>query len=360
MKKLYLRYGNGKTTNLCQTAYNYYEAGAKVAIINADANKEIRSKIENDKSLTLEPTLVADDNLFLKGFCLKQDGVEAILVDNAHLLTKNQVDQLYYVCKIFDITVIAYGERMVDGVVLEGAKRLLELANDIKPVEGFVLPTSNLHLNFYYGAMNTCKTSSLIINAFDLEKRGEKVVIIKPLQDRTIEYVSSRIGLKRRADIVLDRDSEIGDINHVLGFRKNNIKHILADEAQFLTESQIKSLEELSIKLGINVSCYGLRTDFLTNSFEGSARLMAVANLNRLRTVCHCDNHYGANFNARRYKNGEYITDGPQVAIDDGREIVYDALCDHCYIRDVQGIDVDNPSEALKTLEKKKIVRISI
>ena len=93
MKKVYFKYGNGKTADLCQTAYNYREGGAKVITMNAANNTEIASHIETNgkKLLTLEPNGIVDQNLFLQGFEFAKEGIDVILVDNAHLLTENQV-----------------------------------------------------------------------------------------------------------------------------------------------------------------------------------------------------------------------------------------------------------------------------
>ena len=76
-----------------------------------------------------------------------------------------------------------------------------------------------------------------------------------------------------------------------------------------------------------------------------------------MRTICKCALKVGASFNARRYFNGEYITDGPQVAIDDGKQIIYESLCDRCYIEDVQKINLNNPDKVLKKLMNKRIIK---
>ena len=165
VKKLYFKYGKGKTADLCQTAYNYREGGAKVVVMNAFHDEEIESHItiNGKKILTLKPNGLVNDNLFAQGFGFKEQGVDAVLVDNAHMLTENQVEQLFYLCKIFDITVIAYGNRANENnEAYKASMRLMELANEIEPVDGFPSSAYRSNLQFYYGAMNSSKTAKLL------------------------------------------------------------------------------------------------------------------------------------------------------------------------------------------------------
>ena len=356
MKKLYFRYGNGKTADLCQTAYNYREGGANIVVMNADHNGQIVSgvNIGGRNILTLEPNATTR-NIFEQGFRFKGEGVDAVLVDNAHLLTSKQAEQLFYLCKTFGITVIAYGNRENDlGLAPVASMRLMELADTIEPVDGEDTFAYRSKLQFFYGAMNASKTAKLLYKAFDLEKQGLRVITVKPSIDRSATMISSRIGLSRKADIV------VGPSDRLYGYGeyliRDRVNYILVDEAQFLSGVQIDDLARINHDFNIPIRCYGLKTDFLTHHFEGSGRLLTIADLKKLRTICHCAERNGAEFNARRYKNGEYITEGSQVAVDDGKEIAYDSLCERCYIRDVQGIDIDNPDKVLQKLRARKIV----
>ena len=357
MKKLYFKFGNGKTADLCQTAYNYREGGAKVVVMNADSNNPIESKVKigGRNILTLEPNATTD-SIFEQGFKFQKEGIDAILVDNAHMLTPNKAEQLFYLCKAFNITIITYGNRLNDlGVVPGGSMRLMELADTLEPVDGEDSFAYRAKLQFYYGAMNASKTAKLLYKAFDLEQRGLKVVIVKPSVDRSATMISSRIGLSRKADIVVDPKDRLYGYGEYL--MRDRVNFILVDEAQFLTATQIDDLARVNQDFNIPIRCYGLKTDFLTHHFTGSGRLLALADLKKLRTICHCKERNGAEFNARRYKDGPYITSGSQVAVDDGKEIAYDSLCDRCYIKDVQGIDIDNPEKVLVKLRENGIVR---
>lgn len=350
MADLILMYGVGKTVGLCQAAYNYGEIGGKVAIFNADGNKEIISKLETfyNTKLRVDITDRFDDELlFYKGIKLKEKGVSAILIDNAHFLSEFDVKQLYLIAKILDIRVICYADRYHDNQQLTGAVRLFELANIVKRVDGdhnmdCVSPTST----FIYGAMNSSKTTSLLITGNNYESQGQKVTYIKPISDRDPLYIKSRVGIEKQADIILYPDSLITN----QGFGLNDI--ILVDEAQFLTPTQIDSLINISKQNFGKVIFYGLKTDFLTNTFPGSKRLFLVADtLRKLDTYCVCKGNPLAEFNARTDLQGNFIKEGAQVAID-GQKCKYTSLCS-CYIHKVWNYDED-PKKLLLQLEREK------
>ena len=359
VKKLYFKYGKGKTADLCQTAYNYREGGAKVVVMNAFYDEEIESHItiNGKKILTLKPNGLVNDNLFAQGFGFKEQGVDAVIVDNAHMLTENQVEQLFYLCKIFDITVIAYGNRANENnEAYKASMRLMELANEIEPVDGFPSFAYRSNLQFYYGAMNSSKTAKLLYKAFDLERQGLKVITIKPSIDRSVDLIKSRIGLERKADIVLNSEDRLyGEGAYML---RDHVNYILVDEAQFLSRIQIDDLKKINHDFNIPVGCYGLKSDFLTHHFAGSGRLLVVADeLKKMPTVCNCKDRTGASFNARKYIGGGYIAEGPQVAVDDGKQIEYVSLCDKCYLEHVLNVPVNEPVKVLKYLISKNIIR---
>lgn len=348
MAKLYYRYGTGKTSDLCQTAYNFNERGMKTLIINADNNKNIEAKVmvNGQPLLSREPNFILDNNrLFLKLYEMDKENIECILVDNAHLLTNEQAEDLFYISKLFNITVISYGERTCNDKATEGAMRLMELSNIIEPVDGEEM-ISRPNLQFYYGAMNCSKTAKLLYKSFSLKQQGMNVCIIKPKLDRDALYIESRIGLKEKADYILDTN------DHIFGegfyMQQNRVNYILVDEAQFLSINQINELAKINQHFNIPIRFYGLKADFMTNHFPGSGRLLEICDeLIKLRTVCKCGD--GADFNARMY-NGRFVKSGNQVCIDDGKDYTYMSLCADCYIKEVQGIE--NSKKLVKELSK--------
>jgi thymidine kinase len=104
---------------------------------------------------------------------------------------------------------------------------------------------------------------------------------------------------------------------------------VLVDEAQFLTPEQIDQLFWFAVDEDIPVLTYGLRSDFKTNGFPGSSRLLELAHeLQELKTICRCGRK--AVFNGRK-TNGQFIASGSQVAIEGENQIDYESLCGSCY-----------------------------
>lgn len=188
---------------------------------------------------------------------------------------------------------------------------------------------------FKYGAMNSGKSALLQQAAHNYEEQGMKVAIIKPSIDTRVEgYVSSRIGLKRKADYdVRYNDSLVLVCAQIV---KDETSCVLVDEAQFLSERQVEELYVFSKKYDIPVICYGLRADFTSHLFEGSKRLLELADrVEELSTTCICECGKRARFNARKNKYGVFVSEGEQLVIDDGQEDTYQSLCGECYLRKV-------------------------
>ena len=347
MAKLYFRYGIGKSAQLCQIAYNYFnERNMNVAIINAMNNEMIKSKVIVDgKSVLIrEPNLNVTDSIYEDLYAMyKNDNIRCVLIDNSEYLSDKQAEELWSVSKLLDIPVIAYGNRLIkERDTSLGICRLMALADDIEKIDSGV-SSKKATLNFNYGAMNCSKTAQLLTVNQTLIDNGLKTCIIKPKLDRDEIYISSRIGLSKKADIVLDKDDPIyGQAEYLY---QDRINHISVDEAQFLTKKQIDQLRKIVNDYNIPITCYGLKSDFLSNLFEGSQRLLEVSdNVYKMKTVCGCGE--GANFNVRIDKYGNYVTQGEQIVIDDGGN--YDSECALCFMEHVLNIDTKIKSKIKK------------
>ena len=186
-------------------------------------------------------------------------------------------------------------------------------------------------LYFRYGAMGCGKTAQLLQVAFNYKEKGMNVCVMKPKIDtKAGDKLQTRIGIERDIDYLIDNYDNIYDIVKTK-FRNSNC--ILIDEAQFLSKEQVDNLMEIVVKLNIPVMCYGLRTDFLTNGFTGSIRLLEIAHsIEELKTICICGRK--AIYNAR-YKNGKIVTSGSSIVIDNDASIKYVSLCPHCYYDEI-------------------------
>ena len=170
-------------------------------------------------------------------------------------------------------------------------------------------------LYFYYSAMNAGKTTTLLQSAHNYRERGMRVAILTPrLDDRAgAGVVASRIGLRSEA-VAFERDDDLerwirGDIA-----AHGKLDCVLVDEAQFLTRAQVWQLSEVVDALRIPVLCYGLRTDFRGELFEGSQYLLAWADeMSEIKTICHSGSK--ATMTVRVDEQGRAVQDGPQVEI---------------------------------------------
>ncbi|MFC3550743.1 thymidine kinase [Lysobacter cavernae] len=170
-------------------------------------------------------------------------------------------------------------------------------------------------LYFYYSAMNAGKTTTLLQSAHNYRERGMRVAILTPrLDDRAGSgTVASRIGLRADA-IAFERDDDLEALIRRDITAHGTLHCVLVDEAQFLSRTQVWQLSEVVDALRIPVLCYGLRTDFRGELFEGSQYLLAWADeLTEIKTICHSGKK--ATMVVRVDAQGRAVHEGPQVEI---------------------------------------------
>lgn len=182
-------------------------------------------------------------------------------------------------------------------------------------------------LYYRYGAMGSGKTAALLQVAYNYEQKGMKVIVIKPSVDtKGQKKVTSRIGIERTVDVILAPTDEIID-----RMEPKKPHAIIVDEAQFLTRAQVDELYIISKTYDIPILCYGLRCDFQMNGFEGSTRLLEIADdIEELKTICKCGSKATQNL---RLINGKPVFEGEQVVIDDHTQVEYEGVCGKCYLK---------------------------
>lgn len=185
-------------------------------------------------------------------------------------------------------------------------------------------------LYFRHGTVGSAKTLNLLAVAHNYDQQGKRVYLIKPRLDTRFgaARVRSRAGLERQADLMVDPNSQL-DASSLKG-----TDCILVDEAQFLSEHLINQLRHIATEQKIPVICYGLRTDFRRNLFEGARRLLEVADsIEEIKTTCsYCNRKAIYNL---KLLNGVPTLDGP--SIDLGAEEKYQPACHGCYQEKLQG-----------------------
>lgn len=179
-------------------------------------------------------------------------------------------------------------------------------------------------LHFFYSTMNAGKSTSLLQSNHNYKESNLDTMIFLP--DETNEasegQIVSRIGLKAKAIIA---DNLFNFYEYVKENKTEKLSCILIDEAQFLTQKQVRELGAIADKENIPVMCYGIRTDFRGELFEGSSELLALAdNLIELKTICaECGRK--ATMVVRRDQNKDVVTEGVKIQI--GGNDIYTPVC---------------------------------
>ena len=187
-------------------------------------------------------------------------------------------------------------------------------------------------LYFKYGTMESGKSTKIIQEAYNYDRNNKSIIVAKPIIDsKGNDKIVSRIGIQRKIDVYIESDN----LKEIYEKINKDTFCILIDEAQFLNKNQVFELIKITKLLEIPVMCYGLKSNFKGEFFEGSEALMIYADsLEEIVTICSCGKK--ARFNARKV-NGDFVTDGEDILIDGSNESVeYVPLCGECYIKKVK------------------------
>ena len=188
-------------------------------------------------------------------------------------------------------------------------------------------------LYFKYGAMGSSKTANALMARFNYEERGQETLLVKPQLDQRDgdHMVRSRIGLTHPC-VYFHEMQAMGEE------ALKRYACVIVDEAQFLTREEVLFLVHLVDACNIPVMCYGLRTDFKGELFEGSYALLVMADkIEEVKTICWCGKK--ATFNARFDEQGRVLKEGAQVVL--GANDKYIGLCRRHWMAGDLGPDFD-------------------
>lgn len=184
-------------------------------------------------------------------------------------------------------------------------------------------------LYFRHGTVGSAKTLNLLAVAHNYRQQGKKIWLMKPDMDTRFgkDSIKSRAGLEMKADILITGVESISSLDYT------GVSCILVDEAQFLSAAVIEELRRIALQCDIPIICYGLRTNFKSYMFEGSARLMELADsIEEVKATCHfCNRKSIMNL---KHVNGLATNVGP--AVDLGAEEKYFPACYRCYMRELE------------------------
>lgn len=180
-------------------------------------------------------------------------------------------------------------------------------------------------LIFKHGVMEAGKSAELLMKAFVFREKHKEVLILKPsLDSRDLSgTLTSRVGLSEDCEMISPtenfgylfmRDHWIERIPHV----------ILVDEAQFLTSKQVEQLARFVDKYDILCLAYGLKCDFSGHLFEGTKRLIELADrIDEAPSMCKCG----------RKATMHYRKVASEVQILCGDTDIYESVCRPCYMK---------------------------
>ena len=184
-------------------------------------------------------------------------------------------------------------------------------------------------LTFIYGVMGSSKSAQALITEYNYSNNNHNVLLIKPSIDTRDSSIKSRIGLSKEC-ILFDSKTDLVYLYDM--FKKSNSINkdykniIIVDEVQFCTKDQIEDLYYLSKY--IDVFCYGLKTNFKSELFEASKRLIEIADrCEQIHHICNCGRQ--ATINAL-FENGKLVTEGNEIHIGDTE---YKAMCYDCWLK---------------------------
>lgn len=194
-------------------------------------------------------------------------------------------------------------------------------------------------LVFTHSVMGAGKSAILIAKA---STNYEHSLIFKPLIDQRdgLTKIVSRNGSSIDTGILCFNGSFV-DTLKILEIAKRekesstgySIKYIYVDEAQFLSEIEVEALLTFSLKYDIIIECYGLLTDFKSRLFEGSKRLIELADKIE-HIAAYSRNGEIAKQNAR-VVDDKIIHSGEQILL--GKEEVYRAVSNREYWGNLNG-----------------------
>lgn len=205
-------------------------------------------------------------------------------------------------------------------------------------------------LAFFYGTMN-CGKSTLALQMHHNRTNSGKRVLLYTMLDREEGRISSRIGLSQPAVVVSPTFDFVADVRRRIAAGEA-IDELICDEAQFYSAAQIDQLALIVDDLDVDVSAFGLLSDFTSHLFAGSKRLLEIADQReqlQVEALCWCGEKGTQN---ARTLDGRMVHHGEQVVVGDvegGAEVAYEVLCRVHYRQGVTRAASDRQPEVARS-----------
>jgi thymidine kinase len=198
-------------------------------------------------------------------------------------------------------------------------------------------------LVFFSGTMD-CGKSTLALQMEHNHSQGGRRGLIFTKLDRAGEAIlSSRLGLKT---VAIEVSDELDFWDAVVEHRtaRGRVDFLVCDEAQFYLPAQVEQLARVVDELEVDVFAFGITTDFRTQLFPGSRRLIELADrvqVLQVEALCWCGAR--ATHNARTL-NGVMVVEGEQVVVGNtaaGGVVGYEVLCRRHHMRQMTAMSKD-------------------
>jgi thymidine kinase len=186
-------------------------------------------------------------------------------------------------------------------------------------------------LQFFTGTMDSGKSTLALQTNHNRAARGLVGQMFTTLDRAGRSVLTSRLGLQHQA-VEVDADFHFWRYVVAALTRGERLDYLICDEAQFYTRDQVEQLAKVVDELQIDVFAFGILTDFRSELFPGSARLVELADhmfVLQVEALCWCGKR--ATHNART-ENGEMVVEGEVIVVGDvepheSPDVAYEVLC---------------------------------
>ena len=145
-------------------------------------------------------------------------------------------------------------------------------------------------LYFTHGTMGSSKSAMALMTQYNYEQQGYNVLLLKlDIDTRDGAFIKSRALASKKSCLLFSSTDDLKEVLLQEEIKGKRYDAIIVDEAQFLSKSHVEQLKDITMYKNIDVFCYGLKTNYATELFEGSKRLCELADSEReLKSICKC------------------------------------------------------------------------
>lgn len=190
-------------------------------------------------------------------------------------------------------------------------------------------------LRFSYGTMSSGKSTLALQIHHNLSRRSRRGMLLSQL-DREGARVSSRLGVSVEAVEVVP-GADLFAMARTFVEIHGRLDYLVCDEVQFYDPAQVDQLASIADELDVDVYAFGLITDFRGLLFDGTRRMLEVADERvqlQVEARCWCGARAANN---ARLVNGVLVREGETVVVGDtsadgtlplfGDVVTYELLC---------------------------------